>query len=115
MEEWTDPADCQKEVFFRNLSSIILDCTKDGPPSELWLNLQLFVIFNQLDNWPVFVDLGQVPVIGRLVEWVITHVVLLVATVFGKFFGYRGVYEEYTPRRLFQMHNNALAETAKLK
>lgn len=100
MKEWTDPADGQKEVFFRNLSSVILDCTKDGPPSEWWLTWQLFVVFWGLDNYPVFVALAWLPFIGRMLEWALTHIVLFAAVLAGKLVGLKSAYGEYTPSKL---------------
>ncbi len=97
MKEWTDPADGQKEVFFRNLSSVILDCTKDGPPNEWWLTWQLFVVFWGLDNYPVFVTLLWLPFIGQMLEWALTHVLLCVAVLAGKLVGLKSAYGEYTP------------------
>ncbi|KAE9381242.1 hypothetical protein N431DRAFT_424829 [Stipitochalara longipes BDJ] len=101
VKEWTDPADGQKEVFFRNLSSVILDCTKDGPPKEWWLTWQLFVVFWGLDNYPVFLKMAWVPLIGSLLEWALTHVLLVAAVFAGKIIGLRSVYGEYTPSTLF--------------
>ncbi len=100
MKEWTDPADGQKEVFFRNLGSVILDCTKDEPPNECWLTWQLFVVFWGLDNYPVFVTFSWMPFIGRMLEWAITHVFLFVAVFAGKLVGLKSAYGEYTPGRL---------------
>ncbi|PMD39633.1 hypothetical protein L207DRAFT_512632 [Hyaloscypha variabilis F] len=111
VKEWTDPADGQKEVFFRNLSSVILDCTKDGPPKEWWLTWQLFVVFWGLDNYPVFLKMAWIPLIGTLLEWVLTHVVLLVAVFAGKMIGLSSVYAEYTPSKFFQ--NSAADSTMK--
>jgi len=99
VKEWTDPADGQKEVFFRNLSSVILDCTKDGPPKEWWLSWQLFVVFWGLDNYPVFLKVAGVPLIGSLLEWALTHLILVAAVLAGKIVGLRSVYAEYTPSR----------------
>jgi quercetin dioxygenase-like cupin family protein len=100
VKEWTDPADGQKEVFFRNLSSVILDCTKAGPPNEWWLTLQLFVVFWGLDNYPVFVALSWLPFIGPMLEWALTHFLLFVAMLAGKLVGLKSAYGEYTPGKL---------------
>ena len=100
MKEWTDPVDGQKEVFFRNLSSVILDCTKDGPPNEWWLTWQLFVVFWGLDNYPVFMTVAWLPYIGPMLEWALTHFLLFVAMLAGKLVGLKSAYREYTPRKL---------------
>ncbi|KAH8669655.1 hypothetical protein BGZ60DRAFT_408005 [Tricladium varicosporioides] len=55
VKEWTDPEDGEKEIFFRNLNSAILDATSNGlrKPNEWMLTWQLFTIFWQLDNFPL--------------------------------------------------------------
>jgi hypothetical protein len=100
VKEWTDPADGEKEVFFRNLSSVVVDCTKYGPPNEWCLTWQLLVVFWGLDNYPVFLQFGWVPLIGTMLEWAITHFVLLAAVLAGKIVGFKSTYEEYTPKRI---------------
>jgi quercetin dioxygenase-like cupin family protein len=97
VKEWTDPEDGEKEVFFRNLSSVIEDATRNGKPNEWSLTPQLFVIFRALDNFPVLVDLGYVPVVGKGLEWAITHFVLGYALLLGLVLGWKSVYPEYTP------------------
>lgn len=110
VREWTDPADGKKEVFFRNLSSVIADEVKagNGRPREWLLTWKLWVVFWGLDNWPVLFDVESLPVVGRVVEglgvgrwveWMVTHVVLGAAVVVGRVPGLRSVYGEYTPRR----------------
>lgn len=99
VKEWTDPADGAKEVFFRNLSSVIVDCTKNGPPKEWWLTWQLFVVFWGLDNYPVLLNLTWVPLIGLTLEWALTHLVLFAAVLAGRIVGLKSVYGEYTPSK----------------
>lgn len=77
-----------------------MDCTKEGPPVEWWLTLQLFVVFWGFDNYPVFLNLEKFPIFGKTVEWIVTHFVLFVAMLVGKIFGCKSVYGEYTPTRL---------------
>ncbi|CZR51067.1 uncharacterized protein PAC_00942 [Phialocephala subalpina] len=109
VQEWTEPGDGEKEVFFRNLSSVIEDETRSGPPREWWLTWQLFVVFWGLDNWPVLMSAVDVPGFGRLLhalgltgwfEWIVTHVVLRVAVLVGGVVGLKSICPEYTPRRL---------------
>ncbi|KAE8448327.1 hypothetical protein EG329_009571 [Mollisiaceae sp. DMI_Dod_QoI] len=111
VQEWTDPGDGAKEVFFRNLSSVIEQETKTGPPREWWLTWQLFVIFWGLDNWPVLLSSGDIPIFGIIIqklgfngwfEWAVTHAVLWAATLLGWVWGLKSVYEEYTPERLLR-------------
>jgi hypothetical protein len=78
---------------------VILDCTKDGPPAERWLTWQLFVVFRGLDNYPVFLGFGSLPLIGSILERLITHAVLFVAVLLGKLVGLKSAYEEYTPSK----------------
>lgn len=89
VNEWTDPADEQKEIFFRNLSSVLME----PPKQEAQVTLQLFCIFWALDNYPVLL-----PARSRRVEWVVTHLALMVAATVGRLLGVKGVYKEYTPR-----------------
>lgn len=49
VKEWTDPADGEKEIFFRSLSSVFME----PPRLEAMLTLQLFCTFQALDNYPV--------------------------------------------------------------
>lgn len=100
VREWTDPADGAKEVFFRNLSSVVVDCTKNGPPKEWWLTWQLFVVFWGLDNYPVFLEIAWVPLVGSTLEWALTHLLLLAAVLAGKIVGLKSAYGEYTPSKI---------------
>lgn len=111
VQEWTDPGDGEKETFFRNLSSVIEQETKTGPPKEWWLTWQLFVIFWGLDNWPVLLSSGDIPILGGTLErlglngwfeWGVSHVVLWAAALLGWVLGLKSVYEEYTPERLLR-------------
>ncbi|KAI9850771.1 MAG: hypothetical protein M1838_005104 [Thelocarpon superellum] len=92
VKEWTTPMDGQKEVFFRNLASVLLEPNLDGTFGKPWLMLQLLVIFHGHDNYPVFVD-------GFAAYW-ITHVVLALAALLGLLLGFKPIYEEYTPKPL---------------
>ncbi|KAE8398151.1 hypothetical protein BDV37DRAFT_37087 [Aspergillus pseudonomiae] len=94
VREWTDPADGLKEVFFRNLNSVILGHTGKGWLGSVMFMLQLWTIFHRLDNWPVVLD-G--PFYTR---WLLTHVVVGVGARLGAVCGLRAVYDEYTPREL---------------
>jgi hypothetical protein len=98
VEEWTDPFDGEKEIFFRNLNSVIIDTIQN--PSwwmEWWLSLQLFVIFAGADNYPVF---WPEMTGNERMQYLVTHFVLAVARIAGRLLGARGTYEEYTPKEL---------------
>ncbi|KAI9745652.1 MAG: hypothetical protein M1818_001186 [Claussenomyces sp. TS43310] len=101
VEEWTDPGDGQKEIFFRNINGVILDCTKSGPPNEFWLSWQLFVIFHKMDNYPVVWSVSS-GLLSRTIEWVVTHLLLWLAATAGRLIGLESRYEEYTPIDLMQ-------------
>ena len=98
VEEWTDPFDGEKEVFFRNLNSVIIDTIKS--PTwwmDWWLSLQLFVVFADADNYPVFWPQRN----GyETVQYLLTRFILVVAKGVGRLLGARGTYEEYTPSAL---------------
>jgi quercetin dioxygenase-like cupin family protein len=100
VQEWTDPADGEKEAFFRNLNGIIADEEKRSRESGKsiggwWLNLQLGAIFWEFDNWPVLIGGPK-----WLQLWV-THIVLRIAVLVGRcIWGLKGRYGEYTPERL---------------
>ena len=105
VREWTSPTDGQKEIFFRNLSGIIAYVIEHKHP-DWYLTLQLWTLFVKLDNWPVFFRAEQVPVfgaflvrlsLGRAMEWVVCHALLMGAVVVGRLFGIRGTLQEYTP------------------
>ncbi|KAE8323591.1 hypothetical protein BDV39DRAFT_195801 [Aspergillus sergii] len=77
VQEWTDPADGLKEVFFRNLNSVILERSGKGWFGSVVFMLQLWTIFHKLDNWPVILD-------GPFyVRWLLTHVVVGFGARFG--------------------------------
>ncbi|KAI0521920.1 hypothetical protein F5B22DRAFT_594697 [Xylaria bambusicola] len=58
--ERTDPADGEKTVFFWNLNTVILQQTPWWFPArrmwDWWVTFRLFVIFAELDNVPVMLD-----------------------------------------------------------
>lgn len=73
MEEWTEPADGRKEMFFRNLFCSVLE---EKPRFLLgwgrvgewiwgwWMWVRVMVVMWELDNYPVVVDCG-----GGRGEW----------------------------------------------
>lgn len=92
VEEWTEPDDGEKEVFFRNLSGVVED---EGRRVSGWmLEWKLWVVFWRHDNWPVLW--------GRswAARWVVTHAVLGAVVLLGWCMGWRGRYPEYTPRKV---------------
>lgn len=102
LKEWTDPADGQKEVFFRMLNSVLTEPEPARmhnaitiPLLSTWLEgyvvpLQLLTVFAACDNCPVI--LNQQGVLG----WVLTHLILGFATILGGFvLGLKPLYDEY--------------------
>jgi hypothetical protein len=121
VEEWTDPSGISKPLFFWNLNGVLTSPDSAGSTSKkmlgwmlgaYWIPVQLFVIFWQLDNWPVFLSLE-----GRssgycnrrmgmwlehAVEYAVTFGVLFVAGIIGRLFGVEAVSEERTPNALWE-------------
>jgi hypothetical protein len=124
VEEWTDPVDMQKALFFWNLNGVIL-----GPKSTsiqqssiqrvlkmvlggYWISLQLFMVFWELDNFPVFFDVAAIggwkgdswiaKRLGWPLEAVSTYAVLFLASCVGKVVGLEAVSEGRTPDALWR-------------
>ena len=97
VEEWTDPADGDKELFFRNLCSSIQDMTANpsrappplGLPLDWWIWWQLLLIFREFDNYPVLHY--------RIGSGLTTYIVLGLAHLLGGIVGLKSWYKEYTP------------------
>ncbi|CZT08615.1 hypothetical protein WAI453_007137 [Rhynchosporium graminicola] len=107
VHEWTDPNDGQKEVFFRNLSGIIADGV-ESKTGEWVMELRLWALFREVDNWPVVLETCRLPILGpvlekislgRISEWVVTHAVFGILGCLGWVVATKGVREEYTPKR----------------
>ncbi|KAH7093174.1 hypothetical protein FB567DRAFT_514824 [Paraphoma chrysanthemicola] len=126
VEEWTSPRDIQKALFFWNLNGVITAPTNQplSMPQKLakrlmggwWVPFQLFVIFWELDNWPVFVSLRGVlwpSETGEFgfwsfegpLEYLVTVIVLFAAKILGWLFGVRAVERARTPNELWVAYN----------
>ncbi|KAF1352691.1 hypothetical protein EJ07DRAFT_136610 [Lizonia empirigonia] len=121
VEEWTDPSGIGKPLFFWNLNGIItlpddsfLSSRQRYAKDVLgdwWIDLQLFVVFWELDNWPVFVNMrsmwpsgvvfGNVLQISDGFEVVTSLVVLSLARVVAMLLGLRSVEQRRTPDALW--------------
>ena len=105
-EEWTDPADGQKEMFFRNISSTMAEprYRSNGRVvrlGELWRQVQIMCVMWELDNYVVFVDFGGWKGgFRQAVESGVTYAVMGGLMLLGRLFGCRGVNQEYTPEHL---------------
>lgn len=106
LEEWTDPADGQKEIFFRNLFSTALEPQYQSNKSwlgELWKTLQIMCVMWELDNYFVLVDFGGWRGGWRaLLEAAFTYTVMGCMVTLGRLCGCRAVSEEYTPKHLIK-------------
>lgn len=104
-EEWTDPADGQKEVFFRNLFSTLSEPrhgSRGAWIGELRGRLQVVCVMWELDNYVVLVDLGGSGGGGWRAwgEAALTYTVMGLLMVVGRMWGCRAVSKEYTPEHL---------------
>lgn len=121
VEEWTDPADTSKALFFWNLNGVITASpeTKLSRRQSLlksilggwWIPFQLFVIFWHLDNWPIFFSLKgtTAPFVAKklgfslesITEYLTTFVVLFFAKTIGSIMDVKAVSKERTPDDLW--------------
>ena len=88
VEEWTDPADGSKQVFFRNLLGVLQDDQYWGS----WFGLQALLICSRYDNFNV--------IWAGWGKWAVTHAAFGAAEAVAWVAGLRPWYEEYTPEGL---------------
>ncbi|KAI0868477.1 hypothetical protein GGS24DRAFT_212167 [Hypoxylon argillaceum] len=124
--ERTNPADGEKTVFFWNLNGVILQKPPQWLPTRrlwgLWVTLQLFVIFAELDNVPVMIDVRGLVARARL-DGVMRHLmgqacvercsrsideswslfVLWVVHRVGRMLGIEAVRRDYTPEEAYRL------------
>ncbi|KAF5975874.1 hypothetical protein FCOIX_7411 [Fusarium coicis] len=136
--ERTEPDDNDKAIFFWNLNGVILNSPKvlsdetplvsrlpsrlQGLLLDIWIPLNLFVIFRSLDNIPVFLnapDLSRVSD-NRLrsllqnIDIVVSHIILLAASWIGWALGLQPIQRRYTPEGAYtewQSRQNSSKET----
>ena len=122
VEEWTEPSDLGKPLFFWNLNGVITAPT-DSVVSlrqslarrlmgNWWIPFQLFVIFYEFDNWPVFFSLaGRLgPYLGdtlgdwagKNLEQIMTFALLFTARVVASILRVTAVTRERTPHDLWE-------------
>lgn len=103
--ERTEPMDGEKEIFFRNLISSLVDSSLGNPFSAQSIRrrlsvrdvLQFLVTFRALDNYPLIWN-G----VGRRY---ISYLILSIGDFCGRtFFGLKPFYIEYTPDHLWDKH-----------
>ena len=127
VEERTDPVDGEKRLFFWNLNGVVLKAQGVEKPwilpgwvfrlmMDWWLTLNLFVIFNSLDNFPVLLDISETllswgivvrdrSVIHRLlcvIEMRFSRIVLMTVSLLGWVVGLEPVRREFTPENKYQ-------------
>lgn len=125
--ERTDPEDGEKAVFFWNLNGVVLRAQGLARPPyvpallhgillEAWVSLSLFAIFRELDNVPVFVNVLQAfskrgfvfgdKTLGhtalRRVDFLVSHILLLLASGISVLFGITAVRDDFTPGEVRQ-------------
>ncbi|KAL7784924.1 hypothetical protein V8C37DRAFT_394956 [Trichoderma ceciliae] len=123
--ERTDPTDGEKAIFFWNINGIILNAGRVigtnvpgfsffPPPIkdlmiDFWITLNLFIVFHSLDNFPVLLSTtrfwhgkGSKANAGFSADWLVTHLMLSLASLTGRLFGLQAVRPEYTPARHYQ-------------
>ncbi|KAL9051756.1 MAG: hypothetical protein Q9162_005808 [Coniocarpon cinnabarinum] len=88
VEEWTDPADGFKEVFFRNLCGVV----QDAPRFGVYTPVQVFTTLRYCDNYVVL--------FGGWFGRSATYFVSSLASKIAKWLRMQPVYPEYTPGRL---------------
>lgn len=86
IEEWTDPEDGLKQVFFRNLLGVIED--KDGYWG-MYTPIQALLVMSKYDNYP------------QMAPWkFVSYGAFATARNLGKLLGLSPWYAEYTPEAL---------------
>ncbi|KAG9028523.1 hypothetical protein FRB95_006384 [Tulasnella sp. JGI-2019a] len=95
LRERTEPADREKEVFFRNGISALIDA--NGGPGQMGprLFVQGLAMFSETDMYPVVTENGPTW-FGRYA----TYAMILLGVILAKVFGIKGIYDEYTPGEL---------------
>lgn len=101
VEEWTTPADGEKEVFFRNMLSAVSQ-PRTGIVAEILRFIHMLIICRGLDTRMVILDMGAEGGNGwrGLVEETTLWVVFGIAGLVGGVFCLKPVSEAYTPGRL---------------
>ncbi|KAM5352850.1 hypothetical protein ACJ41O_005572 [Fusarium nematophilum] len=100
VREWTDPADGDKEVFFRNILSLLKD-KREGATGTAAMLFSIMVVAWAHDNYPVFWKgpglLGSS--VQEKIRRALTYSVMGGLVLVGRIAGCRPHYPEYTPRK----------------
>lgn len=96
-EEWTTPADGEKEVFFRNMLSAVSE-PRTGLFGQILRFVHIVIIYHGLDTRMVILDMGADGHGWRaMIEEMIWGLVLGMAGLIGGALGLQPVSEAYTP------------------
>jgi hypothetical protein len=127
VEEWTDPSDIAKPLFFWNLNGIIMVPDDSILPKrqviaksllgKFWIELQLLVVSWELDNRPVFnIFQNVLPASDSYLrvlrvldaaEMLVSYAILGLAKLFGLILGLKAVEERRTPNALWQAYKKS--------
>jgi hypothetical protein len=103
IKEWTEPADSQKELFFRNIMGVVMDRQPTFLGSVKTV-LSLAMVMKEHDNYPVI--WAGPRILGETVQagirrWT-TYLLRGAVAGIGRLYGLQGTYEEYTPDELLE-------------
>ncbi|KAF9700292.1 hypothetical protein EKO04_001653 [Ascochyta lentis] len=127
VEEWTDPSDISKPLFFWNLNGIITAQSDTALSSrqriakrilgDWWIGLQLFGVFWELDNWPIFINCRNLWPSGGAsrgalwindcAEAITSFVVLFVAKAASMLLDLQAVEQRRTPAALWDAYRKS--------
>ncbi|KAM0553959.1 hypothetical protein ACHAPJ_007031 [Fusarium lateritium] len=100
VREWTEPGDGDKEIFFRNILSLLKD-KKDTALGTVGMLFSIMVVSWSHDNYPVFwkgpTFLGEA--VQKTVRRVVTYSLLGSLAFVGRLMGCKPQYPEYTPQK----------------
>jgi mannose-6-phosphate isomerase-like protein (cupin superfamily) len=98
VREWTEPGDGDKEVFFRNMISLIMD-KKDTSLGTVDMLLSVMVVCWYHDDYPVFWKGPELLGTGvqERVRRVVTYSLMGCLVLIGRIIGCKPQYPEYTP------------------
>ncbi|KAK3064985.1 hypothetical protein LTS18_014871 [Coniosporium uncinatum] len=88
VREWTDPADGQKQLYFRNVMGLIEDRAGETLLSNVWTLWQLFVVFSGNDNFPLLLPVPAIlgplkPIVERNFTYTLLRILALLGSLVG--------------------------------
>lgn len=103
IKEWTEPADRQKELFFRNIMGVVMD-RQPTFLGNVETVLSLALVMKEHDNYPVIWAGPRIlskAVQTEIRKWT-TYLLRGAVAGIGRVCGLKGTYEEYTPDDLLE-------------